>query len=173
MEYRTIISLGLERRGISTLKKPYVSFLKTFIHHVFIGHMWGDCDVTWKIRPYLCLSVAFTTLCIICWCCLTLRFSSASPNLANVSIEMASTNVNPYQIPLCPHLCGDLSPPQHRERAHDRKSKGGLCVYVIDAFCSNADGQCLPDVELLTRTCQPCYRHRLVASVHSHPDSQQ
>lgn len=62
---------------------------------------------------------------------------------------MESTNINQHQMLLCPHLCL----PHNIERTHNynRKSKGGLCVYVVDAFCSNAvkaDGQCLPDVDL-------------------------
>lgn len=40
MEYRTIISLGLERHGISTLKKPYV----TFRRHLFITSLSATCE---------------------------------------------------------------------------------------------------------------------------------
>ena len=49
-------------------------FWEDFIHisHIFIGHMWSDCKVTWKVWLSLFLSVAYTSLWRICLRCLKL-----------------------------------------------------------------------------------------------------
>lgn len=81
----------------------------------------------------------------------------------------------------------DLFPPQHLSlnllnecsrfwangmQSYSRTRRGGLCVYNIDARCSHTvkvDGQCFPEVEILTLRC------RLIISIFAvayiHPDA--
>ena len=55
-----------------------------------------------------------------------------------------------------------------RTQDSGKRRGGGLCVYINDAWCSNAvkvDGQCLPDVEFLMLRCRPYYLPREFTSV--------